>query len=380
MKLLVLRFLLLISCFSHSYATKDQPYNAIFSFGNSYADTGNFVTLENGATPYEHLPYGMTYFGEPTGRASDGRLVIDFIAQALGLPLIPPYFSHGQNFSRGANFAVIGATALSLDYLKQRGIPTLLPVDTSINTQLGWFDQLKPLLCDTTESCQDFFSRSLFILGEFGGNDYAFILSAGKSISEVQSYMPVVIDTIRQAAESLLKQGALHIIIPGILPSGCVPIRLTTYASKNKSDYDSLGCLKEYNTLGFHHNMMLKETVAQLQSTYPLAKFIYADYYEPVIQFLQNPNKFGFTVKEPLRICCGGGGPYNYNSSAICGQPGVSACSNPSTYINWDGIHLTEAAYKIIATGWLNGRYAHPPISFSVQEILIYSENIVTHW
>ncbi|KAJ1685248.1 hypothetical protein LUZ63_016638 [Rhynchospora breviuscula] len=352
MKLLVLRFLLLISCFSHSYATKDQPYNAIFSFGNSYADTGNFVALVNGATPYEHLPYGMTYFSEPTGRASDGRLVIDFIAKDLASTTL--------------------SSVVSLPYF--RWTPQLI---------LSSVGLINSSLCSATQrnhACQDFFSKSLFVLGEFGGNDYSFILSAGKSISEAKSYMPVVIDTIRQAAESLLKHGALHMVIPGILPSGCVPIRLTIYASKNKYDYDSLRCLKEYNTIGFDHNMMLKKTVAKLQNTYPLANFIYADYYEPVIQFLQNPTKFGFTVKEPLRICCGGGGPYNYYSSATCGQPGVSACSNPSTYINWDGIHLTEAAYRIIATGWLKGPYAHPPISISVQEILNYSENIVTHW
>jgi GDSL-like Lipase/Acylhydrolase len=70
----------------------------------------------------------------------------------------------------------------------------------------------------------------------------------------------------------------------------------------------------------------------------------------------------GFTNGAPLRSCCGGGGPYNYNLTAACGLPGVSACSNPSKYINWDGIHLTEAAYRFIATGWLKGPYAHPPI------------------
>ncbi|KAJ4818491.1 GDSL esterase/lipase [Rhynchospora pubera] len=120
--------------------------------------------------------------------------------------------------------------------------------------------------------------------------------------------------------------------------------------------------LPEYNTIGFYHNIKLKETVEQLQGAYPQARIIYADYYEPMIQLLQNPSKYGFTVTEPLRICCGGGGPYNYNSSATCGQPGVPACSNPSTYINWDGIHLTEAAYRIVATGWMKGPYAHPPI------------------
>lgn len=41
---------------------------------------------------------------------------------------------------------------------------------------------------------------------------------------------------------------------------------------------------------------------------------------------------------------------------------GAYACSNPSSSLSWDGIHLTEAAYKQIADGWVNGPYCHPPI------------------
>ncbi|KAJ3701178.1 hypothetical protein LUZ61_004883 [Rhynchospora tenuis] len=282
-------------------------------------------------------------------------------AQNFSLPLVPPYFSKGQDFQKGVNFAVIGSTALSLDYLKQRNI-TVPPVDTSINVQLGWFNQFKTSLCNTTDSCKAYFRKSLFILGEFGGNDYTFVLSAGKSVREVNSYVPAVIKAIKGAAESLLKQGVQNIVIPGNLPTGCIPIMLTLYASTNKSDYDHLGCLKHYNTIGIYHNIKLHEAVFRLKIKYPKAKISYANYYEPVINFLKNPKKFGFTNGAPLRICCGGGGPYNYNLTATCGQPGVSACSNPSTYINWDGIHLTEAAYRIIAKGWLDGPYAYPPI------------------
>jgi hypothetical protein len=67
-------------------------------------------------------------------------------------------------------------------------------------------------------------------------------------------------------------------------------------------------------------------------------------------------------IEAPLRVCCGGGGPYNYNPSLVCGQPGAKACDNPSSSINWDGIHLTEAAYNYIAIDWLKGHSVSPPI------------------
>jgi hypothetical protein len=84
MELLLPCVLLFISSLSHVCCTQsDQPYTAIFSFGDSYADTGNFISIiTKDLLPYdkyEHSPYGMTYFGHPTGRSSNGRFVIDFI-------------------------------------------------------------------------------------------------------------------------------------------------------------------------------------------------------------------------------------------------------------------------------------------------------------
>lgn len=56
-------------------------FRAMISFGDSLADTGNLVRISQANKPVVsgELPYGETYFHHPTGRFSDGRLVVDFI-------------------------------------------------------------------------------------------------------------------------------------------------------------------------------------------------------------------------------------------------------------------------------------------------------------
>ena len=60
-------------CFSLGHSECD--FEAIFNFGDSNSDTGGFWA----AFPAQSGPFGMTYFNRPTGRASDGRLIIDFL-------------------------------------------------------------------------------------------------------------------------------------------------------------------------------------------------------------------------------------------------------------------------------------------------------------
>ncbi|KAJ4752349.1 GDSL esterase/lipase [Rhynchospora pubera] len=94
----------------------DCCFTHIFCFGDSISDTGNYLkSIGDRYHPVGSLPYGETYFGRPTGRYSDGRIILDFIAQAYGLPFIPPYLSGNttKDFPHGVNFAVGGATALN---------------------------------------------------------------------------------------------------------------------------------------------------------------------------------------------------------------------------------------------------------------------------
>lgn len=55
------------------------------------------------------------------------------------------------------------------------------------------------ILC--SEECKEFFAKSLFIVGEFGGNDYNAPLFAGKDLKEAYKLMPHVIQGISDGIE-----------------------------------------------------------------------------------------------------------------------------------------------------------------------------------
>ncbi|EES02259.1 hypothetical protein BDA96_03G021300 [Sorghum bicolor] len=360
----VLVLLAAAGCVWAPRAAAAREYAAIFNFGDSLVDAGNLVV--DGIPDYlatARLPYGMNYFGYPTGRCSDGRLVVDFIAQELGVPLLPPSKAKNATFHRGANFAITGATSLDTPFFVERGLGKTVWNSGSLHTQIQWFQDMKPKLCSSPDECRDLFRRSLFIVGEFGGNDYNSPLFAFRPISEAHDFVPHVVESIGSGVEKLIAEGAVELVVPGVLPIGCFPVYLSIFRKQADGYGGRSGCIRDLNTLSWVHNAALRRKVEELRGRYPDVRIVYADYYTPAIQFVLHAEKYGM-LKQTPRACCGapGVGVYNFNLTSKCGEPGAYACPDPSNHWSWDGIHLTEAAYGHIAKGWLYGPFADPPI------------------
>ncbi|KAK9074386.1 hypothetical protein SSX86_006984 [Deinandra increscens subsp. villosa] len=344
-------------------------YTSIISFGDSIADTGNVKhlgSITNEAFPSLFPPYGQTFFHEPTGRCSDGRLIIDFLAESLELPFIPPYMHEGsanmEKFKHGVNFAVAGSTAMNSQHLAAEGIQNAA-TNASLEVELQWFKHSLPLISGNALDRRNYIGQSLILMGEIGGNDYNIPMRDNKSIEDMELFVPLVVNTIALAINELIEMGAQTLVVPGNFPIGCSPAHLTVMQGSEDEEYDpTTGCLVRLNQFAEYHNQMLQTKLNQIREFHPDVNIIYADYYNAAMQFYRFPNKFGFT-NGALKACCGGGGLYNYNSTVTCGHESATVCDEPDRYVSWDGVHLTEAAYKVIFKGLFQGPYTTPAYS-----------------
>ncbi|XP_019199834.1 PREDICTED: acetylajmalan esterase-like [Ipomoea nil] len=328
------------------------PFRSIYQFGASLHDTGNLIRVGAiGPTlPAARLPYGITFPGRPTGRWSDGLLIVDFIARAVGLPLLNPYLDKNASFTNGVNFAVTASTALDIGFLAQKGV-VVPSITVPLSGQINWLKTyLSSSICAAPSDCKDRLKRSLFFVGEIGRNDITFALVQGRTIQEVAAFVPDITTSVINAVREVIQVGGRRIVVPGTFPLGCFPNLLSQFGTQDPKDYDELGCLRSINNLTIFRNNHLQQALGSLRKEFPDAVILYADYYAAFQSFLARAPLLGFHQNKLYMTCCGsGGGQYNYDRNKVCGSTGVISCPNPPQYIHWDGVHLTQKAHLAIS-------------------------------
>lgn len=320
-------------CFSNICLPKDHV--AFFIFGDSIVDVGNnnYITTNLQAN---FLPYGETFFKYPTGRASNGRLIPDFIAERANLPLIQPYLYPGYDqYIDGANFASIGAGVLAET---RRG----LVID--LNTQLNYFKNIETLLKHKLgeEEAKTLLVKAVYLLC-IGNNDYFIPFTTNSSVLKSYSpekYVDMVIGNLTTVIKEIYKKGGRKYVFLGLPPLGCVPY------IKAQIPGNTGACMEELTTLVKLHNKALSIVLLKLESQLKGFKYSLADFYSFCTERINSPSKYGFTEG---KISCCGSGPYRGIPS--CGERSneYELREKVSDFLFFDSVHPTEKAYQQFA-------------------------------
>lgn len=339
-------------------------FTAIFNFGDSNSDTGGLVA---GLGLRSLLPNGESFFQKPTGRYCDGRLVIDFLCEAMNLTLLSPYLeSVGSDFRHGSNFACAGST------VNQSATTFSLPVQVNQFNRfrarvMDIFSQGGPATVNLPQP--DIFDKALYTL-DIGQNDISHAFSSNLTEIQINTVViPQIINELISQLKYLYQQGARNFVVHNTGPLGCLPRTLADIRS-DLSELDEHGCAVAYNRACQTFNLKLKSVCQQLRAQFSDAAIVYVDIYSIKYALIANASQYGF--EHPLAACCGYGGlPYNYYDTLRCAETGAvngstvtaGACKDPTKSVSWDGIHYSETANFHIASQVMSADFSEPPLS-----------------
>ncbi|XP_039014347.1 GDSL esterase/lipase At3g27950-like [Hibiscus syriacus] len=346
---------------SNAQGSVSCGFLAMYNFGDSNSDTGGISATLNEILP----PNGETFFGHPAGRASDGRLIVDFIAESLKLPYLSAYLdSIGTNFRHGANFTTGGSSVRPPGFSPfNLGIQISQFIQFKSRTT-GLYNQLSlnrriPLSISNIPRPAEF-SQALYTF-DIGQNDLGHGFET-MSEKQVLDSIPHIISELAKAIHQLYKEGARFFWIHNTGPLGCLPYNVIY--GKKAGNLDNNGCVKSQNEAAMEFNRQLKDKISWLRTQLPFAKLTYVDVYSAKYALISNAKNLGFV--DPFIFCCGSFYGYHIN----CGKKAIvngtvygNPCENPSKHVSWDGIHYSQAANMWVSDRILNGSFSDPPVS-----------------
>ncbi|MEO8936184.1 MAG: SGNH/GDSL hydrolase family protein [Burkholderiaceae bacterium] len=319
-------------CLAAPLAAQAGPYSNLYVFGDSLSDGGSDLNLSSalnaisgGAFPLIPAPGAS-----PLGRFSNGFVAVDYLANALGLPLtahyVTPPFLGGT--TAGNNYAQGGATS-GLVNASVPGTITLGP-----NTVATGFKGMTAEITDYTSTHAAADPDAAYILWS-GANDFIHPGSAGvaagcSSANPIASAICTAVSNITQGVATLAALGAHHIVVPNLPDLGATA--------------DSIAggpvAIAQGHALTVTFNAALAQSLGAL-STFYIGDIVQFDLYGVFNQILADPYSYGFTN---TTMSCLSGSVADATSTVTA----ACAVAGADRYIFWDPIHPTTAAQAII--------------------------------
>ncbi|KAK3231872.1 hypothetical protein Dsin_003753 [Dipteronia sinensis] len=320
----------------------NKKFPAVIFFGDSTVDPGNNNHLLLSLAKSNFPPYGRDFIGGvATGRFSNGKIPSDFIVEKLGIKeLLPAYLDPNlrpEDLLTGVSFASGGS---GYDPLTSELVSSI-----SLEDQLKMFQEYIGKLKEIAGEKR---TNTILTKGLFGvvasSNDIANVYF-DTHIRQLQYNIFTYTDFLVRSASTFLQElyglGARKIAVFGAPPLGCLPSS-KTFAGEIISREK---CVELYNQAARLFSDKLSAEVDRLNSNLADAKLVFFDIYNPLLDLIQDPNKYGFEIVD--RGCCGTG---IIETSVLCNPLSFNTCTNASSYMFWDSYHPTEQTYKIMVS------------------------------
>ncbi|KAK1554694.1 hypothetical protein Q3G72_016046 [Acer saccharum] len=312
----------------------NETVPAIIVFGDSIVDTGNNNNL-NTLVKSNFPPYGKDFQGGiPTGRFCDGKVPSDLLAEELGIKeSVPAYMDptlSPVDLLTGVCFASSGSgydpltSKLVMEFFKE------------------YIAKLKMLVGE--DRTNFILAKSLFIVVA-GSNDLAntyFAFRVQKSHYDITAYTDLMANSASDFFKELYGLGARRIVVFSAPPIGCLPAQRTLAGGIERE------CVEDYNQAAILFNKKLSAKLDSLSGSLSNSKIVYIDVYNPLLDIIQNPQKYGFEVAN--KGCCGTG---ELEVAVLCNKLSPTTCSDDSSYVFWDSYHPTEKTYRTLVSSLL---------------------------
>ncbi|XP_042487903.1 GDSL esterase/lipase 7-like [Macadamia integrifolia] len=349
-----LMFLLSLCLFPHFFLAKSSSplAPALYIFGDSIVDSGNNDFL-NTTAKANYKPYGIDFPVGPTGRFTNGKTFADFLAQYLGLPLVPPYLGLSKT-QKSKTVTGINYASGSAGILQETG-KISYGKNLELQKQIEFFEETVnhylPKNFKTKKELLEYLSKSIFVV-EIGNNDYFanYLLPAYYNSSHLYTpdqFSGILLKKLKQYLQDLYNLGARKFVVFNVTPLGCTPAELYL---KNLTS----GCAEDVNQLVSLYNEGLPDMLQELNTSLQGSTFVLGDIYGFLYDLSQNPYKYGFKNRGP---CC----VIDY-TTYLC-QEDVLPCVNRTSDIFWDTVHPSQHSNLQLATGCFFGTTRCTPLN-----------------
>ncbi|XP_064971602.1 GDSL esterase/lipase At5g08460-like [Musa acuminata AAA Group] len=261
---------------------------ALFVLGDSTVDSGT-NNYHGTLARADRSPYGRDFdTHRPTGRFSNGRIIVDYLAVRLGLPFVPPFLGRSgkiEDMIRGVNYA---SAAPGILFSSGSDLGQHFSLSQQIQQVSDTFQQFELSLGE--EATADLISKSVFYVS-IGSNDFIHYYQQNTSSAQVL-YLPwefnqLLVTTMKQALKSLYDKNVRRVVLTGLAPIGCTPHYLWLSASENGE------CVDAINNVVMEFNYAMRYTVHELNRELPNATFTFCDAFEGSMDILTNHQLYG---------------------------------------------------------------------------------------